>query len=325
MISSSALLCAHHLKRRASSEIWRSLLWRWSQLSRLAALSAAAITVFGGLQSKAAQQPGAACIWALGDSLTGGYQAELAKILPDRRVIGGGLAAQNSTQIAARTGAVLTRVSVADDSIPASGNVRVTAIAPPLISSAAKTGEIEGSLAGRAGKLTWDAGDSYFFTPTPDENSTPAPPHSVFTPNTSEARDCVLILWAGHNSIPAVARILADADAILAPYLRRHGHFLVIGLLNGEQEMIGAAGFRLKMQVSETLAQRYGPNYIDIRRYLIERGLQDLNLVADSADQENIANGVVPHRLRQDVIHLNDDGNRLVARYLAAAIKDRQW
>jgi len=49
-----------------------------------------------------------------------------------------------------------------------------------------------------------------------------------------------------------------------------------------------------------------------------------LNLVADSAIRK-IANGVVPHRLRQDVIHLNDDGNRLVARYLAAAIKDRQW
>jgi hypothetical protein len=214
---------------------------------------------------------------------------------------------------------------LADNSVPASGAVAITAIGPRLISSSDKHNEIEGSLAGRPGKLTRDAADVYVFTPAPAEASTPAPPNSVFAPDARDAKDCILILWAGQNNIPAVAKILADTDAIVAPYARRHKRFLVIGMLNVENEPVGAPTFRLKMQVNGALAQRYGADYIDIRSYLVERGLRDLNLVADADDLEDIAKGVVPRKLRRDFLHPNENGNRLIARYLAATIRDRQW
>ncbi|WP_036255374.1 hypothetical protein [Methylocapsa acidiphila] len=279
----------------------------------------------GAAPSPAAPSSGGACIWALGDSLTLGYQVELAKILPDRRVVGGGFGAQTSTQIAARAGAIKTHATIAGGRISATGPSTVTTIAPRVISSSAKSDEIAGALAGRPGKLTRDAADSYLFWPAPMESDSEAPPNSDFIPDTRDARDCVLILWAGQNNMPALAQVLADTDAILAPYVRGKKPFLVIGALNSEREIDGSPMFRLKMQLSQTLAQRYGNNYIDIRGYLVSRALQDLNLPADPGDQADVANGVVPRALRRDGLHPNESGNRAIARYLAAAIKERGW
>lgn len=313
----SRLSCADDGWDRSPSRLWR--------FPSFLMMLAAATVCLGASSARSEQQSPPACIWPLGDSLTGGYQLELAKILPERRVIMGGRGGQTSTQIAARAGARPTRASVSGDSIPDSGAVQVTAISPRVISDSGKFAEIAGTFAGRPGKLTRDSADQYSFTPAPAAAKTAVPPNSPFVPDTHDSAGCIVILWAGQNNMPAVAQILSDTDAVLAPYVRQHRPFLVIGQIPDERELVGTIRYRARAQINAALMQRYGANYVDLRAYLVERGLKDANIEPDAHDLENIANGVVPHSLRQDYVHFTSVGFRLVAEYLAATIKDRRW
>lgn len=254
-----------------------------------------------------------------------GYQRFLAKFIPDRKIVGGGFGGQTSTQIAARAGVVPTRAFVAGDSLPRSGTVRLAAIEPRLISSSSRMDEIEGRLAGRAGRLTRGAGDGYEFIVSPSGQETPAPPGSLFVPETSDAGKCVLVLWAGHNDMPAFAKILANIDAVLEPYVRRRAHFLVLSVLNTGLEPVGSARFAAVMRINQTLAQKYGSDFIDLRRYLMDQALTDANLPADDEAKASLAKGLIPSSLRKDWIHLSDLVDGLVAKYIANTIKSRQW
>lgn len=265
------------------------------------------------------------CIWTLGDSLTLGYQRFLAKFILGRKIVFGGFGAQTSTQIAARAGAVPTRAFIAGGSLPPSGTVRLASIEPRLISSSNRTDEIGGRLAGRSGRLTRDASDGYEFVLSGSDRETIAPPGSSFMPDTAESDNCVLILWAGRNDIPATAKILANIDAVLEPYVRRRAHFLVLSVLNSDSEPAGSARFAAVERINQTLAQKYGSGFIDVRRYLMDHALADASLPETDEAKASIAQGLIPSGLRKDGIHLTDQVDQLVAKLIADTIKTRQW
>ena len=52
----------------------------------------------------------------------------------------------------------------------------------------------------------------------------------------------------------------------------------------------------------------FGNNFINMRDYLVKRGLSDNNLTPTSQDLEDINNGIVPSQIRSDETHLNDYG-----------------
>lgn len=296
-----------------------------NRISRLILIAAAVAASTLGAPPLRAQTPNGTCIRTLGDSLTSGYQRFLSRFIPDRKIVPGGLGAQTSTQIAARAGAIPTRVFVPGDSLPRSGTVQLASIQPRLISSSNKADEIEGSLAGRPGRLTRDASDRYDFVLNPADRETPAPPGSLFAPQTSDVDKCVLVLWAGRNDIPASATILANIDAILEPYVLRRAPFLVISVLNSDSEPAGSARFAAVMRINQTLAQKYPSGFLDVRRYLMDSALADAKLPADDEARTWLAKDLIPASLRKDGIHLKDEVDALVAKFIASAIKNRQW
>jgi hypothetical protein len=173
--------------------------------------------------------------------------------------------------------------------------------------------------------LTRGASDKYEFALDPSDHATPAPPGSLFEPQTSEVDKCILVLWAGRNDIPAVTTILANIDAVLKPYVRRRAPFLVISILNSDSEPAGSARFAAVTRINQTLAQKYPSGFIDIRRYLMDQALADANLPADDEAKTSLGRDLIPSSLRKDGIHLKDEVDALVAKYIASAIKSRQW
>lgn len=265
------------------------------------------------------------CIWTLGDSLTFFYERELVKVLPQATIIRGGQGGQSSTQIAARAGARPTLISLADGAIPAKGRASISEISPRLLSSSAKSGEIEGTLAGVPGQVSRDADDKYFFVASRGENAAKIAPKSLFVPNTQAERACTLVLWAGHINVSAPSTVLADIDSIVAAHDKAGGRFLVLSLLLSANYGPGGSFEKSTLRINDLLARKYKDHFIDIRRALIEQAAQDESVAIDDSDRKAFARGIVPAALRQDHIHLNSAGSRLVADQIAAAIRDRGW
>lgn len=269
------------------------------------------------------------CIWTLGDSLTFFYERELVKILPRTPIIRGGLGGQSSTQIAARAGARPTLISLAEGAIPAGGRASLSDISPRLLSSSAKSGAIEGTLASVTGQVlgqvTRDAEDKYFFIASPDASAARIAPRSLFVPKTQAEHACTLVLWAGHINVSAPSTVLADIDAIVSAHAKTGGRFLVLSLVLSANYRPGSSFEKATLRINDVLARKYKGHFIDIRRTLVEQASKDEGIPIDESDREALARGIVPAALRQDHIHLNSAGSRLVADHIAAAVRDRGW
>jgi hypothetical protein len=265
------------------------------------------------------------CIWTLGDSLTFFYERELVKVLPQATIIRGGQGGQSSTQIAARAGARPTLISLASGAMPEGGRASIAEISPRLLSSSAKSGQIEGTLAGVRGQVTRDADDKYFFVASPGESAAKIAPKSLFVPNTQAERDCTLILWAGHINVTAPSTVLADIDAIVSAHAKGGDRFLVLSLLLSANYGPGSSFEKSTLRINDVLARKYKDHFIDIRQSLVEQASQDEGILLDESDRKALARGIVPAAIRQDHIHLNSRGSRLVADDVAAAISDRGW
>ena len=116
------------------------------------------------------------------------------------------------------------------------------------------------------------------------------------------------IIWVGRNNYGYPEQVEAD----IATMVRKLGHnrYLILGVLNGDEwnEWKGNPGHRLIVFLNNDLAKIYGNHFIDVRSYLVSNFDK-----TSHADSVNRANDVVPGSLRDDFLHLNNKGYKIVA------------
>lgn len=252
--------------------------------------------------------------WAIwGDSLVaGGWPAILAGLcsLP---VYNGGWGGQGSSQIAARQGGVPARITVANNTIPASGTVTVTsALNNPLSDG----GNRQGTLAGFPGVLSM-AGGALTFTRTVAGGAVECPASSYFTPADGIAyADRHVAIWSGRNSFKgtAPAVIVASIRGMIDYLTPRVKRVIVMSIPPWVGEEYGQ-GFRTQLDnCNAAIAAAFPEYWLDISAWLrtVEAATAaGIALTAD--DLVDIANGLTPRSLRSDAGHLNAFGNTAVA------------
>jgi len=230
----------------------------------------------------------------------------------------GGIGGQTSPQIIARQGAKCARLTVSGNSIPASGPVSVTSISNLVLSTPSTTSAtrtLVGALAGIPGTLTCvesasgDSSDTYTFTRTNAGSAVFCAPDTPFVPDT-QYRSWTSIIGIGRNNVGDLTGILADTAAAVS--CLTHDHYLIVGVTNGSTEASGSAGYNNVVALNRALAEIYGDRFIDIRGYLINRGLADAGLTPTSQDNTDLASDIVPTSLRSDTLHLNAVANPLI-------------
>jgi hypothetical protein len=242
----------------------------------------------------------------------------VAALLPGRTIYNGGVGGQTSTQIAARQGGVVPLLTLAADTIPASGPAAVTARSVSPITS--QGGQATGTVNGVAGELLRAADDSYTFQRTAPGAATTVNPQTPFIIDTFGRESWINILWLGRNNAQYQTQVKADIAAAVSFLKGTPKKFLVLSVMTGTWEPKGSAGYAIFINLNNDLAAQYHDNYFDMRSYLVSK--YDPTSAQDVSDFQN---DLVPTSLRGDQLHLNEKGNLLVAEKIAAFIQTKGW
>ncbi len=120
----------------------------------------------------------------------------------------------------------------------------------------------------------------------------------------------ILVLFTGTNDSPD-RNTISDIISLQRGILKRSGcdKFIVIGLTC-------KAVMPDIEKVNEALATEYGDNFLDIRRFMLDLGLEYEGLKATGGDREDIEKGEIPRSLRSDFVHGNNYFYDIIANLL---------
>lgn len=299
-----------------------------------------------------------ATIVGYGDSMTFGeggggttYLTALSAALSNRQTVNRGIGGQRSNQIAQRQGGNVPDVTVAGNRIVAGANTIThfngTPVTPTgtnpavdqLLSTLDQTTRtIKATLAGVVGTVTRTASggnpptsETYTFTPDAGQIvPVTCPARTPLIVNVQGDDGCIQILWAGRNNSGfPTAQIQADVEAMVSriqQFPRRR--FLVLAVCNGNiaSEYAGEVNYANIIETNRNLQKRFPANFVDVRRWLIDKGLAAAGITPTAQDLIDIGRDIVPSSLRSDGVHLNAAGYAaLGAKCLAAEITARGW
>lgn len=265
-------------------------------------------------------------IVAWGDSLTCGAGASAGHAYPDlaqalfdppRSVVNLGIGGQDATQVVARQGGVPLLLSVAADTIPASGPVAVVARnLDVLVDAGEPAGTLEGWLGGVPGTLATDAEGDWTFDRMEAGEAMACPPATQFMPRLATAmRDRIAWLWLGRNGASEGHEVVADIAATVA--FLGHRRYLVGAVLpSASDDAEALAGVSA---LNAALLVGHGSRFVDLVA-LLQMGHD-----GSAEDLADVAAGLVPRSLRSDAIHLNDAGYASVAGAMQAATLAMGW
>ncbi len=223
-----------------------------------------------------------------------------------------GLPSLGSAEIAVRQGGLRPRITLIGSGIPARSTapIHVEAISPTDgWSQYTKAGALKmhGTLAGVSGTLQHmlAAGvDDFSFTPdAPLDGAVPVSPGSPFTGDEGiDYRGCFAIIWAGANNQSQPAAIIRDI-ASMTSSLPDPSHYLIIGTIPS---------------TNDALAKTYGPQFVDLRAWLMSDGPAAADVAPTAGDTEAAAAGMVPPSLTVDGTHFTQaaytaSGHRLAS------------
>lgn len=81
-------------------------------------------------------------------------------------------------------------------------------------------------------------------------------------------------------------------------------------------------GIREMKAMEDSLALTFGNHYINLRDYMVTRGLKDASLNATAEDMDSIKQGTVPPQLMTDGTHFNVYGCKLIAGLIADKMRE---
>lgn len=130
------------------------------------------------------------------------------------------------------------------------------------------------------------------------------------------------IIWSGRNNGGDSATVSSDIAAMISFFkgINPKVKVYVLSVINGAGEGRGSGAYAGINAVNQALST-VNANYIDVRRCLIDEGLDVNNLSASEQDILDVENDLVPEQLRSDGIHLNSYGYHAVAYCVSQAMK----
>jgi hypothetical protein len=267
-----------------------------------------------------------------GDSMTAAsYPTSLASLAQDIEVINAGIGGERSYDIAARQGGNPLEVLVDGGMIPASGSVFLTPQAPwttmTLMKQSTKTMN-PATLYGVEGTFVWSSANGrYVFTRLTAGTAVTLPPYPIpVISNSREAyKNHTAIFWLGRNNASQTDRIMNDIQSSINGLGPAKPRWLVLGVINSTTEIAGTATHTAILELTRQQQSRYGRRFVDVRRWLIDYGLQTAGITPTANDLTHIANDTVPESLRSDSVHLNSIGNQLVARCVMNRLVEFGW
>lgn len=261
-----------------------------------------------------------------GDSTTSGIGATAGQSYPEqlqlitgRQVFNGGVSAQTSDQIAAREGGSPALLTFPNNTVPTSGSVRIAAQSTFLVSEEGP-GPITGTIGSIHGTLSYQSGNNpaLVFARDSAGSADTIPAQSPFLPDTFGREGHINVFWMGQNNFYDTSQVLTDiANSVSFLTTQK---FIVLSILNAQNEGVGTAPYNAIMQLNAELARTYPNNYLDIRQILVDRYTP-----GNAQDQRDYANDTAPQSLRSDNDHLNERGYGVVAQEVATFIQARGW
>lgn len=260
-------------------------------------------------------------IIGFGDSMSENtWQRALRELMPDRNIISGGVGGQKSGQIARRQGGVAPMITIANNTIPAAGSVPVSVDVPFMFNAQV----VYGRLYGVSGTLSHVNGVLTFTRSRPGvvvqiDDVTP------FILDQNDGYDfSTVIFWAGNNDYQPEFRPQIDGNVTrMVDFLKtQEKRFFVIGMAIADysDRHKGTPYYSDITALHQKWRERWPDNFIDITPVL-QRHYDPDNLT----DVQNLKNGCTPSTLRVDPIHLNDAGNRIVAKHIHDLLIQRGW
>lgn len=126
------------------------------------------------------------------------------------------------------------------------------------------------------------------------------------------------VFFIGQNGgFDDVADLIKQLKAMIA--YSKSGRYIVISFHNPNRAM-GTIS-RMK-EMEDSLSQCFGKHFINLRKYMVTRGLADAGLQPTQADRDSIAKGKVPPRLMTDGTHFTSTGYNEIAKLVFGKMKE---
>lgn len=249
-------------------------------------------------------------------------------------VYNGGVGGMSSSDIAIRQGGLDPLVTISGDTIPTSGAVAVTDISPATSYRTNGTGSFSfvGTLAGVPGTLTHAmTPNTWSFTRTTSGSAIACPPGTSFhCSGGDDYRNRISILWNGANNVDPACLLddsIRDLDIMIAHLTPASPRFLVLGDLLASSSSIGTTYNTAMRAVATAQAARWGIRFIDLRRLLIDSGMDMLGIAPTLQDKIDVASDVTPTSLRGsgDVLHPSTQCYDLIRQIVEQRIRSLGW
>jgi len=286
-----------------------------------------------------------AAVASFGDSMTGdhggtgtstGAAIGTALGLP---AFQGGVPGQTTTEAAFRSGGLEMWGTITGGTIPTSGTVGVT-ITVPVTATWATSSAWTFAVTARCedgteipGSLVKAIGNTWTFQPTFLAVAKAAPREVKFISDQGTAYSSRGIIFrAGRNNPDTdVATIVRDYKAVRewVYATQARPRFLALPLYNPSDAPVGSAIYNSYKAINEAIEKECGPDYYDLRRWLIKNGLSAAGITPTSQDTTDIAADIVPISLRYnggaDTTHLTVAARTVEGVQIANVIKSKGW
>ena len=116
----------------------------------------------------------------------------------------------------------------------------------------------------------------------------------------------ILVIFAGTNDLPdarSVNNIIELERSMLEAV--QCDKYIIVGLTY-------AGGIPEINEVNEALSKEFGDHFVDIRKYMINYGVEDVGITKTKQDIADIKKGEIPTSLRRDYVHGNKHYHRLL-------------
>ncbi|KQN99709.1 hypothetical protein ASF21_12945 [Arthrobacter sp. Leaf234] len=288
-------------------------------------------------------------IATLGDSLTAGYDgvsgnwstgqswpAQLQTLVPAGvEVFNRAVAGWTADEIAINLGGLPFEVAVVGGTIPASGPVNLTTSQIIGWTGANNIRSFHGSLAGISGVIRKNEGNALIFTRNSAGAATPVDGPLRFAANWDLHRTDTLIIFIGRNDVSnnvigadssVVTHVVASTQRLVNYLTVDLKQVILVGTITTTTETRGTAGHATVTSINAALAAKYGPRFVDVRRYLIDRCIYDQGITPTSDDLAAMAADTLPPSIMADGTHYTKASAALLAsKVFYPYLQSRGW
>lgn len=285
---------------------------------------------------------------AIGDSLTAGYfggspgpasdswPSKLAPLIPGVTVNNLAVSGYTVDEESVRIGALPVPLTVVGGSLPASGSVQVSTTAVIGWREADLTRVFNGTLAGVPGTLTRTNSDTVFtFARTSSGTAVQVAPGTPFKPEYHDHNEGILVVLLGRNNVTYDVRgedasvsehVLKGLQRIEQWHARDLKKVLFLSIPTNVSETQGTPRHGQVMEINAGMENLFSTRYLDVRRWLIDNGLEALGITPTAEDTAAInADTMPPSLMEADGGHWSSATCGLVAQRVEEYLSTREW